>query len=189
MHEISNLRQIRLLASPLRQGIMDALETSDAKSAKELAQILGYAPDAVYHHLRLLARSGLLVWQQCSTGIGRPYAVFALRAKPSRLRYKPSDRRNAAAITKVVATMLRDASRTFARAMAQHPVVSGRRRNLWAGRCTAWLTPRELEELNRLLRSITRLMLRGSPGRRSVRLYALAFALSPFGARRRSPEP
>ena len=56
--------------------------------------------------------------------------------------------------------MLRDASRTFARAMAQHPVVSGRRRNLWAARCTAWLTPRELEELNRLLHSITQLMLR-----------------------------
>ena len=186
MYAIRDVHQIRMLASPLRLGIMDALETSDGKSAAELARILGCAPDALYHHLRLLTRNGLLISKQRANGIGRPYAVFALRGKPTRLRYRPSDRRNAAAVTTVVASMLRHASRTFARAMNQHPVVSGLRRNLWAGRCIAWLTPLEIEELNKLLHRITRLMWTGAPGRRRARLYALTFVLSPFGARRRS---
>src|SRR5215467_12746389 len=180
MYRNRDVRQIRLLASPLRVGIMGALETSDGRSAAELARILGCAPDALYHHLRLLTRSGLLVSEQRGSSIGRPYAVFALRGKPTRLGYRPSDPRNAAAVTTVVASMLRHTSRTFARAMKQHPVVSGLRRNLWAVRCVAWLTPLELEELNKLLHRVTRLMWTSAPGRRHARLCALTFVLSPF---------
>lgn len=189
MPEIRDVRQIRLLASPVRQAIVDTLETSEALSAAELARILGYPADALYHHLRLLTRAGFLTCVGRTGKVGRPGAVFALRLKPTRLRYDPADHRNRKAVTAVVAGMLRDASRTFARGMLRHPVVAGRRRNLWAGRRTGWLTPSELQELNRLLHRIIRLMEQGAPGRKEARLYAMTFALSPFGSDRGLKRP
>ena len=184
MPEIRDVRQIRLLASPVRQTIVDTLEASGARSAAQLARILGCPADALYYHLRRLTRAGLLISVGRAGRIGRPGGVFALRRKPTRLHYDPSNRSNRRAVTAVVASMLRDATRTFARGMLRHPVVDGRRRNLWAGRRTGWLTPSELQELNRLLRRIVRLMEQGAPGRKKVRLYEMTFALAPFGSDR-----
>ena len=189
MPEIKDLRQIRLLASPVRQAIVDTLETSGALSAAGLAAILGYPADALYHHLRLLTRAGFLTSVGRAGKVGRPGAVFALRLKPTRLHYDPSDRQNRSAVTAVVASMLREATRTFARGMLRRPVVEGRRRNLWAGRRTGWLTPSELQELNTLLGRIIQLMEQGTPGREKARLYAMTFALSPFGSDRAVKRP
>lgn len=184
MFEIRDVRQIRILASPLRQAIVDALEASGPQSVAELGGILGYAPDALYHHLRLLSRGGLLRSEPRQASGGRQCAVFALRAKRTRLCYNPSDKQNRNAITAVAASMLRDASRAFAKAMTRAPVVRGRRRNLWTGRRTGWLTPSELEQLNELLHLMIRLMEQGKPRGRRTKLYALTFALAPFGTGR-----
>ena len=186
MLEIRDVRQIRLLASPVRQAIIDALESSGPRSAAELATILGYAPDGLYHHLRRLARGGLVVSAQQPGGSGKRGAVFALKTTGTRLHYDPSNQQNRKAISAVAATMLRDASRAFAKAMKHHPVVAGKRRDLWVGRRAGWLTQAELKQLNVLLRQITDLMEVARPGRRQTKLYALTFALSPFGTKRRS---
>lgn len=181
MFEIRDVRQIQLLASPLRQAIVDVLEASGPQSVTELARLLGRAPDALYHHLRLLSRGGLLRSEQRPGTRGRRCAVYALTAKRMRLRYDPSDKQNRAAMSAVAASMLRDASRAFAKAMTRDPVVSGRRRNLWVGRRTAWLAPSELERLNELLHLMVRLMEQGKRTARRTKMYALTFALVPFG--------
>jgi predicted ArsR family transcriptional regulator len=186
MFEIRDVRQIRLLASPVRQAIIDALESSGPQSAAELATILGYAPDALYHHVRKLVRGGLVTEAQQPGGGGKRRAVFALKTTGTRLHYDPSNHQNRRAISAVAATMLRDASRAFAKAMKHNPVVDGRRRDLWVGRRTGWLTQAELEQLNDLLHQITKLMEIARPRRRRTKLYALTFALSPFGTKRRS---
>lgn len=184
MFEIRDVRQIRLLASPVRQAIIDALESSGPGSVAELGTILGYAPDALYHHLRKLLRGGLITVQRQSGGRSKRCAVFALKAMGTRLHYEPSNPQNRRAISAVAATMLRDASRAFAKAMKDRPVVKGRRRDLWVGRRMAWLSQPELEQFNRRLHEIVRLMEKATPGRRRTKLYALTFALSPFGTKR-----
>ncbi len=186
MFEIRDVRQIRLLASPARQAIIDALESSGPQSAAALGTILGYAPDALYHHLRKLARGGLVTVEQQPGGRGKRCAVFALKATGTRLHYDPSNHQNRKAISAVAATMLRDASRAFAKAIKHNPVVAGRRRDLWVGRRTGWLTQRELEQLNDRLHEIVKLMESATPGRGRTKLYALTFSLSPFGKKRRS---
>jgi DNA-binding transcriptional ArsR family regulator len=186
MFEIRDLRQIRLLASPVRQAIVDALECSGPQSAADLASILGYAPDALYHHLRKMLRGGLLTAEQQRGGSGKRCSVFALKTTGTRLHYAPSNQQNRIAITAVATTMLRDASRTFAKAMRDSPVVNGRRRDLWVARRTGWLTQAQLEQLNDRLYEIVKLMESGTPRRDRTKLYALTFALSPFGTKRRS---
>jgi predicted ArsR family transcriptional regulator len=185
MFEIRDVRQIRLFASPVRQAIFDALESSGPRSAADLAIILGYAPDALYHHLRKLLRAGLVTAEYERGGSGRRCAIFGLKTTGAQLHYAPSNRQNRTAITAVATTMLREASRTFAKAMTDKPVVNGRRRNLWVGRRTGWLTQTQLEKLNDRLIEIGKLMESGRPRPGRTKLYALTFALSPFGTKRR----
>jgi predicted ArsR family transcriptional regulator len=182
--EIRDVRQIRLLTSPVRQAIVDALECSGPQAAADLAAMLGYAPDALYHHLRKLVRGGLVTAEQQRGSSGRLCAVFALKTTGTRLHYAPSSRQNRIATTAVARTMLREASRTFAKAMGNTPVVTGRRRDLWVGRRTGWLTQAQLEQLNDRLHEIVKLMESGAPRRGRTKLYALTFALSPFGTKR-----
>jgi predicted ArsR family transcriptional regulator len=186
MFEIRAVRQIRLLASPVRQAIIDALESSGPLSVAELGKILGYASDALYHHLRKLARGGLITASRQPGSHGKRCAVFALKAIGSRLRYDPSDRQNRNAINAIAATMLRDASRTFAKAFKPPVAVHGRKRELWVGRRTAWLTQSQLEQLNDRLAEIVRFLENAGPKPRGTKLYALTFALSPFGRQRSS---
>lgn len=185
MFEIRDVRQIRLLASPVRLGIVDALECSGPQSAAALAAILGYAPDGLYHHLRKLLCGGLITAQRRPGGRGKRCAVFALKAKGTRLHYEPSSRHNRKAVTAVAGALLRDASRSFSKAMGENPVVKGSRRNLWVGRRTAWLSQTELEQLNGLLHEIVKLLERATPRRGRTKLYAFTFALSLFGIRTR----
>ena len=184
--EIRDVRQIRLLASPVRQAIIDALESSGPQSAAELATILGYSPDALYHHMRKLTDAGLVTVAKRPGGRGKRCAVFALKTPRTRLYYNPSSHQNRRAISAMAAAMLRDASRAFTKAMEQDPVVDGRRRDLWVGRRTGWLTQTQLEQLNDLLHQIIKLMEIATPKRPSTKLYALTFALSQFGTDRRS---
>jgi predicted ArsR family transcriptional regulator len=184
MFEIRAVRQIRLLASPVRQAIIDALESSGPLSVAELGHILGYAPDALYHHLRKLAHGGLITASRQPGRRGKQCAFFALKAMGTKLRYDASDRLNRNAINAIAATMLRDASRTFAKAFKPPVVVHGRKRELWVGRRTAWLTPSQLEELNDRLSEIVRLMENAGPKPPGTKLYGVTFALSPFGRQR-----
>src|SRR5512142_835327 len=92
--EIRDVRQIRLLASPVRQAIIDALESSGPQSAAELATILGYSPDALYHHMRKLTDAGLVTVAKRPGGRGKRCAVFALKTTRTRLYYNPSSHQN-----------------------------------------------------------------------------------------------
>ena len=177
---------IRLLASPVRQAIIGALESSGPQSAAALAIILGYSPDALYHHMRKLARAGLVTVAKQPGGRGKRCAVFALKTMGTHLHYNPTNHQNRSAISAGAGAMFRDASRAFTKAMKQNPVVAGPKRNLWVGRRAGWLTQAELKQLNDLLHQITKLMEHAKPKGSRTKLYALTFALSPFGTKQRS---
>ncbi len=178
-HVIDDVATIDLLASSARMEIVDALEASTgALSVAALAARLGRPADGLYYHLRQLVAAGL-VREQADAGV-RTYRIATLRGKGLRLRYQPGATPNARAVARTVASLLRVAQKDFAAALADPAsVVEGPRRELWAGRLTGWVTPRELAELNALLARASEL-LRGSQGKRGSRLVALSWVLAPL---------
>ena len=184
MYEIHELRQIRALASPMRQAIIDALETMGPCSALELGDVLGRSSDRLYYHLQILKRSGLVRSRSERNRLGRLQERFDLPGRPTRLRYEPSDPRNVTAVARIVGSALRDAHRSFRRAFVPGVVVRGRDRTLWAGRRTGWLGAREIREINALVGKVIEILERPRRGRSAERLYSFTFAFSPYGRAR-----
>ena len=175
---LSEVRQIRAVASPLRAAVIDVLEVLGPASIAQLATALGYPPDGIYYHVGILERIGLVVRTTPDTDTGA--ARFALPGRPATLRYRLDDRQQGRAIAKVVATMLRSAERSFRGAFASGLAeAEGPGRNLRAGRRTAWLTGSELRVLNRHVERIHALFGRGRPGRRGARLHEFTYVLAP----------
>jgi hypothetical protein len=83
--------------------------------------------------------------------------------------------------------MLRATGRNFADAYRPGvAVTAGPRRNLWAARVAGWLGEEALEEANRLLERLRKLLERPSPGPGrpdgKTRLHALTFVIAPLEA-------
>ena len=164
---------ITALASPVRQEIVDTVEAlGGGATIAELAAELGRPADGLYYHVRRLVTAGLLV------GSGTP-EVYRTPARGLRLDYA----RDAAAVRRVIAAMLRIARRDFDAGFAQVGVaVSGRRRSLWAGRTKGWVGAAELAEINALIARIEQILRR--PRRRGAdRLASWCFVLAPIAAR------
>jgi DNA-binding transcriptional ArsR family regulator len=184
--EISAPRQIRALASPARQDIVDALEAAGPCSVRELADLIGRPADALYYHLKVLRRVGLLS-QVASAGSADPGAVVDVTLRPLSLRYELASRTNRDGVCRVVGGMVRCAERDFRRAFKPgHAEVSGPGRDLWAGRCQAWLTDEENQQVNRLLSRILSIMrARQKPTHRASKRRGITFVSSPLPDRRR----
>ena len=58
--EISSPRQILVLASPVRQDILDTVAAAGPCSVADLARLLGMPADGLYYHIRSLSLAGLL---------------------------------------------------------------------------------------------------------------------------------
>jgi len=177
MPEIKDVRQIRAMASPRRQAIVDALEALGPCPIADLAQVLGSRGDGLYYHIRALKAAGLVTERTETNGRGRPRLVLDLIARPLKLRYTPQ---NQAAISRLVAQMLRDTSRTFDRGFRHSTRLHGLDRELWAGRRNIWLTRQELLRLNRVLRDFWASLDHQGKRRSSRRLYSFTYVLSPM---------
>jgi DNA-binding transcriptional ArsR family regulator len=57
---VTSLEQLRVLADPLRQRIIDALQER-ARTVKQVAAQLGKAPTKLYYHFKLLEEHGFIV--------------------------------------------------------------------------------------------------------------------------------
>jgi hypothetical protein len=183
---IRDPRQIRALASAVRQEIVDTAQALGPCSVADLARELGRPADALYYHVRALVRVRLLE-AAGERGSGRERQALYVTASPQRgleLVYDPADPENAAAVTRVVGGMLRATQRAFAAAYRPGAAVTaGPRRNLWAARAEGWLAERDLEEVNRLLERLRAIVDRpreaGEPAT-ARRLHALTFVLAPL---------
>jgi DNA-binding transcriptional ArsR family regulator len=182
---IQSPRQIRALASAVRQDIVDALESNGPCTVRELANLLGRRPDALYYHVRVLREVGLL--SQSSGDVnGESGAVVDLLFRPLHLHYELGDRANRDGVCRVVGAMTRSAERHFRRAF--RPGVSeiaGPARDLWAGRCQGWLSEQDTREVNRLLSRVLSIMRANqAPPRRAVKRREITFILTPLPSRR-----
>lgn len=182
---IQSPRQIRALASAVRQDIVDALESNGPCSVRELANLLGRRPDALYYHLRVLREVGLLAHSSPEEN-GEIGAVVDLLFRPLQLRYELGDRANREGVCRVVGAMTRSAERNFRRAFRPGvSEVAGPARDLWAGRCQGWLSEEDTREVNRLLSRVLSIMrARQAPTRRAVKRREITFILAPLPSRR-----
>lgn len=168
---IRDRQQIATLASPVRIALVDALEAIGPCSVAELATAVGAKPDAIYYHLRLLEKRGLV----------RRDGALVRAARPAiTLHYDADDKQNVAAITRVASAILRGALRAFRRAFRPGVRTSGKRRELWAAQRTVRLTPAELETVNRLLSELLETFGDARERRTDERLYSITFVLSPL---------
>ena len=176
LHEV---KQVRAVASPVRAAIIDALEVVGPATIARLANALGYPPDGLYYHLKVLERIGLVARTTPENVTGA--ARFDVPGRPATIRYRLEDRQQKHAMGKVVATMTRCAERSFRRAFAPGLAQAhGPCRNLSAGRRTAWLTDAELQVLNRYIERIHSLFGRGRPQRTGARLHEFTYVLAPI---------
>ncbi len=179
-YDVRPLSQSRALSSPLRQEIVDALESQGASTIAAIAERLGRRPDALYFHFRALERIGLLR-RTGTVGTGRSEAaVFDLPGRPLRLVYGATAAERQRRVGPALDSLLRIARRDARRALARDGVeVSGARRELWVARARGWLTPVQLARVNALLSELFEL-LHSAPPRDGAKPLALAFALTPL---------
>jgi len=79
--------QVRALVGPVRQELVDVLESAGPSSVAELGAHLGRPADALYHHLRRLEKVGLVVERERRKEGRHVFAVYDLARRPVRLNY------------------------------------------------------------------------------------------------------
>lgn len=178
---ITSLPQIRALASPVRQEIVDAVAAVGPVSVATLARSLGRAPNAFYFHIQKLESLGLLVRRNTSGALGRPSVLYDVPGRPMAVAYQPAQPKTRQPMAKLVRSMSASATRSFVRAYRPDvAVTAGSGRNLWAGRQKRWLSPRELRQVNRHLRALVTLFNhRNDLSSRGNLLMELTFILAP----------
>lgn len=187
---ITSSAAFEALTSPLRQELIDTLQACGGEAAAgELAEQLGRPVDGLYYHLRLLVTCKLIVETQARNAAGRlerRYRIALPGEGQLRLAYRPEQPRDAAALRKVVAGMLRIAGRDFNDALdgeaGEQLVVEGERRELWAARSKGWVSEDDLIEINRLLAQL-HVLLEQPRDERRTHLTSLCFVLAPVAAR------
>lgn len=180
---ISTSSQLRALASPARQEILDLLARTGPASAADLGRLLQRPADSLYYHLRTLERVGLVRMARSRVRAGRSEALYRSVHREPALRHDVSPGGNSTAVTAIVASMLRLGVRDFRKAsMSDEVRTEGPRRDLWALRVAGWLAEGDLETVNRRIRrlqdTVTRRRLGG-------RLYALTILITPLDHRAR----
>jgi hypothetical protein len=178
---ITRLDQMRILASPLRQELLDVMARMGAVSLAEVGAVLGRPADGLYYHVRLLARAGLVKPAGTRNRGGRPEALFRAAGPEFALRYAATPDSHSRAVTAVVAAMMRLGARDFRRALAAGGTrVEGPARDLWALRTTGWLLPAHVRRVNALIRRLSKATQQSS---KSGRLYGVTVLLTPLDHR------
>jgi len=179
-HLIQSPAAVRALLSPIRQEIIDALESSQACSMAELAQLLGRQPDALYFHVRRLLKVGLLIEREPRKTGRHVAAVYDLPGRPMRLDHNQAA--NQRVLAKVVAAALRLASRDTTRSLLRGEPAMGLARTAWAGRCKGWLSPTDIARVNRHIEQIQSIVkgsrARGRSNARDRRLISVGISIA-----------
>jgi hypothetical protein len=158
---IKRADQFAAIESAVRQEIIDTIQAAGPRSAPELSALMGRPADALYYHLKRLLRVGLLIIRETRRTGRRVEAVYDLAGHPLVLDYPVQAEGREHPLSRLVHSMLRTADRDFQAAVGTKPArPDGDRRNLWAGRRHAWLSPRDLERVNDLVDQLVAIMTR-----------------------------
>jgi len=185
-HVIESPQQLRALASAARQEIVDVLSRLGTVTVAELATTLGRPPDALYYHLRVLVRAGLVVSVESTAKSGRQEARFRTVAPELHLRYSSEDPRKVRDTAAIVSSMLRLGIRDFRRTLQSgQATLSGPHRELWALRATGWLKPQDIQHINGKIQELRNAVWKPKS---EGRLYGITILLTPLDHRGRKPQ-
>src|SRR5262245_53960213 len=141
--------QLRTLASPVRQEILDALAASGASPIRELAAQLGRRPHALYYHLRALEGVGLVRRAGTRRNRKSDAVLYAVPAPRMMLAYRFGARGFAGDMRRTLGALLRLTERDFRRALRLRAArAAGPRRNLLCSRTKARLSTARLARVN-----------------------------------------
>jgi hypothetical protein len=170
---------IRLLASPLRQAMMDAVASEGPLSVADLSRRLRRPADRLYYHVKRLVAAELLL--PLGGDASRSEARFDVPGRPMYIRYQPGSSSNRRAVVRMADGMLRAARRDFALGFRAGVEGEGPGRRLWVSRVEGHLTHGQLVRLNELLAAALELVLAGrNVGDPTVRGHQLTWVSSPI---------
>lgn len=191
VHHVVSPRVWRVMTSPVRFEILEAMRMIAPCSIAEIAEILDRPADSLYRHVDQLAQGGFLTCTGTRNAGRRPERVFDLTADDFRPAFKdPSGRAANAAYHDSIATICKIVQRSSRDASAASGLMAGGEgRNILGFLGHAWLAPEEFDEVCTMLREVMRYLdARATPGR--GRLFVTGVATLPVvrkrGARKRT---
>ena len=130
MYTMTSLEQVKVVADPLRVSILEAL-CLEAKTTKQVAELLGEKPTRLYHHVDALSEAGLIRLvdtRQVRGTVEKYYRAVgrAFRADPGIFRQADAGDEQNQALADVAATMLeRTAEEVRHLILSGHDIASG----------------------------------------------------------------
>jgi len=160
--------QLRCIASPPRQDMVDHFSAHGALSVREVAAAIGRKPASIYHHLKQLLAVGLVVEAGSRVTHRRREKLYATPARRMRLNKALQDRANDEEMRGIVAALCRQTERDFARGLDNADARrGGARQNLRVFRLVNRPSAQSMQLLNRKLDEIAEILWRepdpGSP--------------------------
>jgi DNA-binding transcriptional ArsR family regulator len=178
IHIVRRLDQLQILASAVRQEIMDALQASGPLTVRQLARLLGRPADSLYYHLKKLIAADLVREEKSRGSGGGGEARFGLPFGPWHIHYDLKDPESLSAMARVVTTLLRVTDRDYRRALAFEDIVPhGPNRNVWGGRSIGWVTEDDLAAINGKVMEILDILKQGKRSKES-RLMGFTHAVT-----------
>src|SRR5579871_1806995 len=116
-YTVGDKPQLGALASSARQEIIDVLQRLGTVSVDEIAAALDKPADALYYHLRVLQKVGLIVPAGRRSAGGRPEALYKAVSPHIALQHEPRTLSKSTAIGDIVGSMLRLGTRDYRRAL------------------------------------------------------------------------
>lgn len=180
---IENPDLVRVLASPVRQELVDTLAALGGRATvADLADELGRPADGLYHHMRILLGAGLVQALDDEGGGERAYRLAGSGA-PLKLSYRQGATGNVEEVKQFAKALLKIAAADFEAALDRPDVtLHGPRRTVWAARNKGWLSDADIVEVNRLLERLNDLLSQTKAGDRP-HLMSFAFSLAPLEPR------
>jgi DNA-binding transcriptional ArsR family regulator len=176
---VTSPKQFEAIASPGRDDILDAVNAIGPCTVAQIARFLGRSRESTYYHVRTLRDCGLLLENHGRTESKKPVASYDLPGRPIVVYFNLSTPSSRRAVIGLASARLRAAKRGFERACrSNNVVVDGPRRDLWAARWKGWLSPKELEEANKLILQLYGLFKRETASRKC---YEMTLAFAPVG--------
>jgi DNA-binding transcriptional ArsR family regulator len=156
---IADPRQLKALSTPIRHDIVDRLTALGPLPVKELADVLGRKPTAIYRHLITLEKLGLVAASRVSGARGRPAMIYCAAAPRMRIARAPRVKGNRGPMAKIASAMARQAARKYTAAFRSNDwIVEGAKRNHGFVALVSAPSNKRLAKINALLDELTHLI-------------------------------
>lgn len=143
-------KQIDVLASSMRNDLLDRLVALGPTSVRELASALNLRPTALYHHLKLLEDAGLITAVRTDQARGRPAQLYQAVGKQVRFAHAfYTKRSNRESVMRVTAAVARQAVKDYRASLDSGSAnLDGAARDSWMYRLVSAPSPARRAEIN-----------------------------------------